>query len=142
MFKLINLIIIFVSLQFIIPNFKSINVLTTILSNVHVYNVFTALVIGIIQLLYSYIPMLYNKLTNSNKKNTSFKNRSFNSLFIASVVLCGLYLINDIPDISTGINMPGLSELQTKIQNNNLFKSSFITLLITFFIIIKFLLTP
>ena len=68
MFKLINLIIIFVSLQFIIPSFKSINVLTTILSNAHVNNIFTALVIGIIQLVYSYIPMLYNILTDNKKK--------------------------------------------------------------------------
>ena len=141
MFKLINLIIIFVSLQFIIPNFKSINVLTNILSNVHVNNVFTALIIGIIQLLYSYIPMLYNKLTNNNKKNTTFKEKVLNSLFIALVVLYGSYLIIDNPDIgTTGIN--SLSELQTKIQTNDMFKSSVITLLITFFIIIKFLLTP
>lgn len=141
MFKLINLIIIFVSLQFIIPNFKSINVLTTILSNAHVNNVFTSLVIGIIQLVYSYIPMLYNILTDNKKKNTTFKEKVLNSLFIVFIVLCGSYLIDYNPDISkSGINI--LYELQTKIQANDMSKSSFITLLITLFIIIKFLLTP
>jgi len=66
MFKLINIILIFVFLQYIIPLFKNI-----LPDNENIYNIIVAVVIGIIQFIYGYVPYLYDLITKGpdNKCN-------------------------------------------------------------------------
>lgn len=122
--KLINLLILFVFLQFLIPLLK----INDTVENIHLQYLIIASIIGIVQLIYNYIMMLFNK------KQTSHKDKIINAVFKAVIVLCGMYLFEDI----TKIEM--LSYLQY--DKNNIYRSSFITLLLTFFILIKCLITP
>ena len=152
MFKLINIILIFVFLQFIIPIFK--NVLP---DNEHSYNIIAAVVIGIIQFIYGYVPYLYDLITKSgdnkcNENKVTIIGNLVNSMTTSIIVLGGSYLINNLSYINTIVNninklgisipeLPILSDFQDNIEFTNQLKSPFITLLISYYIIIKILLT-
>jgi hypothetical protein len=122
--KLVNLIILFVSLQYLIPLLK----LDNVVENSHLNNLTIALIIGLIQFIYNY------GMKFSNRKETTLKENTLDSGFKAFVVLGGIYLFEDIKDANI--------ELFPQLQSSQFFRSSFITLLITFFILIKCLITP
>ncbi len=122
--KLVNLIILFVSLQYLIPLLK----LENVVENSHLNNLSVALIIGLIQFIYNY------GMKFSNRKETNLKENALDSGFKAFVVLGGIYLFEDIKDANI--------ELFPQLQSSQFFRSSFITLLITFFILIKCLITP
>lgn len=124
--KLINLVILFVFLQFLIPLLK----IKDRVENIHLQNLIIASIIGIVQLIYNYVVILFNK------KKTNYKDKNVNAFFKAFIVLCGIYLFEDIKQANIEI----LSPLQY--DKNGLYRSSFIILLITFFILIKSLITP
>ena len=70
----------------------------------------------------------------SNRKEINFKENMVDSGLKSVIVLSGIYLFNEIQNVN--------NDLLTNLQYNEFFKSSFITLLITFFILIKCLITP
>lgn len=120
--KLVNLVIIFLSLQYLIPLVQ----IQAIEGNILYKNIFTGLFIGLIQFIYNY------GMKVSKRKDIDFKNNLIDSFFKMMLVLGGVYIYEDFRN--TGI----ASEFQT----NNFFRSLFITLIITFFILIKCLITP
>jgi hypothetical protein len=122
--KLVNLIILFVSLQYLIPLLK----LENVVENSHLNNLTVALIIGIIQFIYNY------GMKFSNRKETTFKENALDAAFKAFVVLGGIYIFDDIKDANI--------ELFPQLQSSQFFRTSFITILITFFILIKCLITP
>jgi hypothetical protein len=122
--KLVNLIIIFVSLQYIIPLLD----LNNLLKEPYLINISISLIIGLIQFIYNYI------MKFSNIKEINFKENMVDSGLKSVIVLSGIYLFNEIQNVN--------NDLLTNLQYNEFFKSSFITLLITFFILIKCLITP
>lgn len=122
--KLVNLILIFVSLQYLVPLLN----LESRIENVHLMNISVALLIGLIQFIYNY------GMKFSNRKETTLKDNTIDSGFKAFVVLGGIYLFEDIRNANI--------ELFPQIQSSQFFRSSFITILITFFILIKCLITP
>jgi len=122
--KLVNLIIIFISLQYLVPLMK----LENLVENSHLQSLLIALVIGLIQFIYNF-GMKY-----SNRKDITLKDNAIDSGFKAFVVLGGIYLFEDIKSANI--------ELFPQIQSSQFFRTSFITLLITFFILIKCLITP
>jgi len=122
--KLVNLIIIFVSLQYIIPLLD----LNNLLKEPYLINISISLIIGLIQFIYNYI------MKFSNRKEINFKENMVDSGLKSVIVLSGIYLFNEIQNVN--------NDLLTNLQYNEFFKSSFITLLITFFILIKCLITP
>jgi len=122
--KLVNLIIIFVSLQYLIPTFE----LDKLLKNPYLINISISLIIGLIQFIYNYI------MKFSDRKEINFKQNIIDSGLKSVIVLSGIYLFNEIQNVN--------SELLSKLQYTEFLKSSFITLLITCFILIKCLITP
>ena len=122
--KLVNLIIIFVSLQYIIPLLD----LNNLLKEPYLINISISLIIGLIQFIYNYI------MKFSNRKEINFKENMVDSGLKSVIVLSGIYLFNEIQNVN--------NDLLTNLQYNEFFKSSFITLLITFFFLIKCLITP
>jgi hypothetical protein len=122
--KLVNLIIIFVSLQYLIPTLE----LDKLLKNPYLINISISLIIGLIQFIYNYI------MKFSDRKEINFKQNIIDSGLKSVIVLSGIYLFNEIQNVN--------SELLSKLQYTEFLKSSFITLLITFFILIKCLITP
>jgi hypothetical protein len=122
--KLVNLIIIFVSLQYLIPTLE----LDKLLKNSYLINISISLIIGLIQFIYNYI------MKFSDRKEINFKQNMIDSGLKSVIVLSGIYLFNEIQNVN--------SELLSKLQYTEFLKSSFITLLITFFILIKCLITP
>lgn len=122
--KLINLIIIFLTLQYLIPLAKF-----DILQNNKLYlNLFTAGVIGLVQLIFN-IGMIVSK-----RKNLKSSDVIIDSLFKSIIVLGSFYILEDLES-----NDNALSSI---LKSNNLIESIFITIIITFFIIIKCLITP
>jgi hypothetical protein len=122
--KLVNLIIIFVSLQYLIPTLE----LDKLLKNPYLINISISLIIGLIQFIYNYI------MKFSDRKEINFKQNIIDSGLKSVIVLSGIYLFNEIQNVN--------SELLSKLQYTEFLKSSFITLLITFFILIKCFITP
>ena len=122
--KLVNLIIIFASLQYLIPTLE----LDKLLKNPYLINISISLIIGLIQFIYNYI------MKFSDRKEINFKQNMIDSGLKSVIVLSGIYLFNEIQNVN--------SELLSKLQYTEFLKSSFITLLITFFILIKCLITP
>jgi hypothetical protein len=118
--KLINLIILFIFLHKLIPLLK----LKDKIENIHLINLIIALIIYIVQLIY------YIVIGFLNKKNTTLKNKINNSVFKAVIVLGGIYLFDEISDIFPNV------------ESNELSRNLFITLLIAFFSIFKYLITP
>jgi hypothetical protein len=122
--KLVNLILIFVSLQYLIPLIE----IESLVENSHLQSLAIASIIGLLQFIYNF-GMKY-----SNRKDITLKDNAIDSGFKAFVVLGGIYLFEDIK--SSNI------ELFPQIQSSRFFRTSFITILITFFILIKCLITP
>jgi hypothetical protein len=102
--------------------------LDNVVENSHLNNLTIALIIGLIQFIYNF------GMKFSNRKETTLKENTLDSGFKAFVVLGGIYLFEDIKDANI--------ELFPQLQSSQFFRSSFITLLITFFILIKCLITP
>ena len=125
--KLINLIIIFISLQYLIPYVNTLFDLENILKNPHINNIYIALIIGLIQFIYNY------GMKISNRKDINIKDNLLDSSFKTIVVLSGIYLFDEIKDTNI--------ELLYKLNASDFFKYSFVTLLITFFILINCLIT-
>jgi hypothetical protein len=122
--KLVNLLIIFVCLQYLIPILK----LDILLTNSYLINISISLIIGLIQFIYNYI------MKFSNRKEINFKENLIDSSLKSVIVLSGIYIFNQIQIQN--------NDLLSKLEYNKFFKSLFITLLITFFILIKCLITP
>jgi hypothetical protein len=122
--KLVNLLIIFVCLQYLIPILK----LDILLTNSYLINISISLIIGLIQFIYNYI------MKFSNRKEINFKENLIDSSLKSAIVLSGIYIFNQIQIQN--------NDLLSKLEYNKFFKSLFITLLITFFILIKCLITP
>jgi hypothetical protein len=122
--KLVNLLIIFVSLQYLIPILK----LDVLLNNSYLINISISLIIGLIQFIYNYIMKFLNR------KEINFKENIIDSGLKSIIVLSGIYLFNIIQNQN--------NDLLSQLEYNEFLKSSFITLLITFFVLIKCLITP
>jgi hypothetical protein len=123
--KIINLIIIFIFLQYLIPLIN--------LQNIVVYpflvNLCISLIIGLIQFIYNYI------MSYITKKEITFKENGMNSLSKSFIVLCGIYFFDIIKNSK-------LFTSEEYKQYDKYFTSLFITLLLTFIILIKCLITP
>ena len=122
--KLINLIIIFLCLRFVIPTiFSSVDVLS---KHREYYNLFAGLFIVCVQITYN--------LWKKYKKNRqlTYKNVFLNSLFSGLIVTTGYYILDDI---------------QTRVQINSqldaeTIKSSFVIIILMLYILINSLLMP
>ena len=125
--KIINLIIIFISLQYLIPLLD----LKNILIDPYLINIFVSLIIGLIQFIYNYIKSFIYK------KEINFKENKTDSLYKSVSVLVGFILFYLIKD-----RYRDLLSNSAYNKYNEYFTSLFITLLITFFILIKCLITP
>ena len=125
--KIINLIIIFISLQYLIPLLD----LKNILIDPYLINIFVSLIIGLIQFIYNYIKSFIYK------KEITFKENKTDSLYKSVSVLVGFILFYLIKD-----RYRDLLSNSAYNKYNEYFTSLFITLLITFFILIKCLITP
>ena len=125
--KIINLIIIFISLQYLIPLLD----LKNILIDPYLINIFVSLIIGLIQFIYNYIKSFIYK------KEITFKENKTDSLYKSVSVLVGFILFYLIKD-----RYRDLFSNSEYNKYNEYFTSLFITLLITFFILIKCLITP
>lgn len=125
--KIINLIIIFISLQYLIPLLD----LKKILIDPYLINICVSLIIGLIQFIYNYIKSFIYK------KEITFKENKTDSLYKSVSVLVGFILFYLIKD-----RYRDLFSNSEYNKYNEYFTSLFITLLITFFILIKCLITP
>jgi hypothetical protein len=125
--KIINLIIIFISLQYLIPLLD----LKNILIDPYLINICISLIIGLIQFIYNYIKSFVYK------KEITFTENKTDSLYKSVSVLVGFILFYFIKDRYRDL----FSNSEYK-EYKEYFTSLFITLLITFFILIKCLITP
>ena len=125
--KIINLIIIFIFLQYLIPLLD----LKNMLIDPYLINICVSLIIGLIQFIYNYIKSFIYK------QEITFKENKTDSLYKSVSVLVGFILFYLIKDRYR--NLFSNSEYN---KYNEYFTSLFITLLITFFILIKCLITP
>ena len=122
--KLINLIVIFLSLRFFIP---------LVFSNVHAlsehpeyFNLFAGAFVLVVQFIYN-LWMKYSK-----RKDMSLKNNLLNSVFKGLIVTAGYYILEDI---KTRVHIT--SEL-----DENTIKASFVTFILIVFILSKCLISP
>jgi hypothetical protein len=91
-------------------------------------NLFTAGVIGLVQLIFN-IGMVV-----SNRKDSTMKDVLIDALFKSIVVLGSFQILQDVESSNNSLSIA--------LRSNNLFESIFITFIITFFILIKCLITP
>jgi heme/copper-type cytochrome/quinol oxidase subunit 4 len=122
--KLINLIVIFLSLRFFIP---------MIFLNVHIlaehpkfFNLFAGVFVIVVKFIYN-LWMKYSK-----RKDMNLKNNLLNSLFKGLIVSAGYYILEDI---KTRVQIT--SEL-----DENTIKASFVTFILIIFILGKCLISP
>jgi hypothetical protein len=122
--KLINLIVIFLALRYLVPySFSSIELLQ---QNPGYYNLFAGLLVSVIQFSYN----LYMKYTN--KKDMTLKNNALNSLFKGLIVVATYYIFADIKD---------RYKIQSEL-NEETIKAGFVTTLLLVFILTKCLISP
>ena len=122
--KLVNLIIIFLCLRFIIPLiFASIDSLSR---HPEFFNLFAGVIILIIQISYN----LWLKY--SNRKDITLKETFLNGLFHGLVVTTGYYILDDI---KTRV------QITTEMDDNTI-RASFIIFIFSFFILTNCLLSP
>jgi len=122
--KLINLIVIFLSLRFFIPMiFSNVNILA---ENPKYFNLFAGAIVIVVQFIYN-LWMKYSK-----RKDMTLKNNLLNSLFKGLIVSAGYYILEDI---KTRVQIT--SEL-----NENTIKASFVTFILVVFILSKCLISP
>jgi hypothetical protein len=69
----------------------------------------------------------------SNRKHTTFNQNAIDSLFKMMLVMGGLYIYDDINSSVLDLS---------KLQHNEFFRSIFVTLLVTFFILLNCLMMP
>lgn len=122
--KLINLIVIFLSLRFFIPMIF-VNV-RTLSEHPEYFNLFAGVFVIVVQFIYN-LWMRYSK-----RKNMTLKNNLLNSLFKGLIVSAGYYILEDI---KTRVKIT--SEL-----DENTIKASFVTLILIIFILSKCLISP
>ena len=125
--KIINLIIIFIFLQYLIPLLD----LKNMLIDPYLINICVSLIIGLVQFIYNYIKSFIYK------QEITFKENKTDSLYKSVSVLVGFILFYLIKD-----RYRDLFSNSEYNKYNEYFTSLFITLLITFFILIKCLITP
>lgn len=122
--KLINLIVIFLALRYLVPySFSSIEFLQ---QNPGYYNLYAGLLVSVIQFSYN----LYMKY--SNKKDMTLKNNALNSLFKGLIVVATYYIFADIKD---------RYKIQSEL-NEETIKAGFVTTLLLVFILAKCLISP
>lgn len=126
--KLVNLIIIFLTLQYLIPHLLPLTRFEILESNKLYMNLFTAGVIGLMQIIFD-IGMVVSK-----RIDLSAKDIMINSLFKSIVVLGGFQILQDLESNDNSLSI--------SLRSNKLVQSMFITIVITFFILIKCLITP
>ena len=122
--KLINLIVIFLSLRFLVPLiFSNVQFLSI---HPEYLNLFAGSVVLVVQFSYN-LWMNYSK-----RKQMTLKNNLLNSFFKGLIVVTGYYVLEDIKT-KYKIN----SEL-----DENTIKASFISIIILMFILMKCLISP
>ena len=126
--KLVNLIIIFLTLYYLTPYLASLTKIENLQNNKLYMNLFTAGVIGLVQLIFN-IGMVV-----SNRKDSTMKDVLIDALFKSIVVLGSFQILQDVESSDNSLSIA--------LRTNNLFESIFITFIITFFILIKCLITP
>jgi hypothetical protein len=126
--KLVNLIIIFLTLYYLTPYLASLTKIENLQNNKLYMNLFTAGVIGLVQLIFN-IGMVV-----SNRKDSTMKDVLIDALFKSIVVLGSFQILQDVESSDNSLSIA--------LRSNNLFESIFITFIITFFILIKCLITP
>lgn len=124
--KLLNLLIIFLSLNYLLP--FVINIIPSLPRDLLVINLCTSLGIFLVELLYNYM------ITKYKYKTMTLKENIYKSLFSALVVFAGYYIYEDLK-LHYNINIPGTTD-------DNSIRSVFIIFFMTFFIITKCLITP
>jgi len=124
--KLVNLLIIFISLKYFLP--LLITKIPDISQNLLTINLVTSLGIFVIQFIYNYLMKIYKM------KEMTLKENVYNSIFKALIVFAGTYIYEDIKNIYS-INIPGVS-------GDNTIKSIFIIVIMIIFILTKCLITP
>jgi hypothetical protein len=122
--KLVNLLLIFLTLQYLIPLVK----IDILRENKLYMNLFAAGIIGLVQFTFN-IGMVVSK-----RKNATLKDSFVDALFKMIIVLGGFYIFQDLQSND--------NVLATALKSNNIFESVFLTIIITFFILIKCLITP
>jgi len=124
--KLVNLLIIFLALNYIFPFIiRNIN---SVPRTLFYSSLITSIGIFLVEIIYNHL------LKNSNIKIMTLKENIYNSLFKALLVFVGFYLYEDIKT-NYNITIPGVSE-------DNTIRSIFVIFIMTFFIITKCLITP
>jgi flagellar biosynthesis regulator FlaF len=126
--KLVNLIILFLTLQYLIPSLVPLIRFDSLQTNKLYMNLFTAGVIGLMQFTFN-IGMIVSK-----RKDLTMKDILIDALFKSIIVLGGFQILQDIESND--------NSLSVELRSNKLFESIFITIIITFFILIKCLITP
>lgn len=124
--KLLNLLIIFLSLNYLLP--FVINIIPSLPRDLLVINLCTSLGIFLVEFLYNYM------ITKYKYKTMTLKENIYKSLFSALVVFAGYYIYEDLK-LHYNINIPGTTD-------DNSIRSVFIIFFMTFFIITKCLITP
>ena len=114
--KLFNLILIFLCL-FLVPK---------LLKNTPTLqvNLIVTAVVGVIQFMYNYIMKV------TKRKDITVKRNMMETLFKMIVVLSGMYLFDE------------MKQTNVLLQSNEIYKSIFIILILTFFILLKCLTIP
>ena len=128
--KLINLIIIFCSLQFLIPIILEINKN----KNEMIIIFISSLVIGLIQFIYNL------GMDISDRKKMSFNDNMLDSMFKSSLIFISTYIFKYKEYIINSLTSTNLDLTQIS-HNEELYKNFFITCIIMFFMLIKCLIT-
>ena len=124
--KLINLLIIFLALNYILP--FAIGNIQSVPRTLFYISLVSSTGIFLLEVIYNY------SLKQSNIKPMTLKENIYNSLFKALLVFVGFYIYEDMKT-NYSITIPGVSE-------DNTIRSIFIIFIMTFFIITKCLITP
>ena len=128
--KLINLIIIFCSLQFLIPIILEINKN----KNEMIVIFISSLVIGLIQFIYNL------GMDISDRKKMQFNDNMLDAIFKSSIVFISTYIFKYKEYILNSLTTANLDLTQIS-HNEELYKNFFITCIIMFFMLIKCLIT-
>ena len=124
--KLINLLIIFLAINYVLP--FAIGSIQVIPKTLFFISLITSFGIFLVEVMYNYY------LQKKNVKFITLKDNIYNSLFKALLVFVGFYIYEDMKT-NYNITIPGVSE-------DNTIRSMFIIFIMTFFIITKCLITP
>ena len=128
--KLINLIIIFCSLQFLMPIILEINKNKSEI----IIIIISSLIIGLIQFIYNL------GMDISERKKMTFNENMLDAIFKTSLVIISTYIFKYKEKILSSITSSNLDLTQIS-HNEELYKNFFITIVIMFFMLIKCLIT-